>query len=93
MLLKLGDNSLISLTNPVDLRSETGEITGGLLGQGISVWTTELAFPDESVQRLSGFLPVTAVRVQTDRQNIDFDINNHDGYEILVMYSMISRAH
>ncbi|MBS1531929.1 MAG: hypothetical protein JSU01_16620 [Bacteroidetes bacterium] len=93
ILLKLADNALISLRSPADLISVTGAEKGGQFNQGISTWTVDigLELSTQNLQRLSK-VEVTAVRIPTDRSNIDMDLNSGDRAILQNMVLLIASA-
>ncbi|HJP63202.1 MAG TPA: hypothetical protein VJ844_07145 [Mucilaginibacter sp.] len=81
LIIKLTDDSLITLTNPANLKSIGKEISGGTLGLGLASWVADITLPlsNNDVEKLS-HNTVAAVRVQTDKSTIDFFVDfKHSG--------------
>jgi hypothetical protein len=75
VILKMADHTTISLPCLVEVRSATGTEHGGFLNQGIATWTADvtLYLSNDQVNKLS-HAGVNAIRIPSDRSNMDFDV-------------------
>jgi hypothetical protein len=93
ILLKLADNTLISVPSATDIKSITGEERGGFLNQGISTWTADIGL-ELSAADVKKLLTtaITAIRVPTNKSNMDFDISFNDAGILQRMILLIDAA-
>jgi hypothetical protein len=93
ILIKLADNTLISLQSLADVNAKIDDLPGGFLGQGIPYWRADVTLEStkETMAKLSSSV-ITAIRVQSDKSNIDFDINTKSSDIIKKMIQLINAA-
>ena len=91
VLIKLADNTLVTLTNIADVASMREGIGARVTGR--ECWTAVVALntvKDDMARIWQS--DITAIRIEADGQNFDFDIKTKDSKVIQKMFSLILAA-